>query len=54
VEMKVGEVYTPDQADAVYTHVHRVGVAVLHSGRSWHCTNPIEQGERGSLIVWCD
>jgi len=45
---------TPSPEDAIRTHQHEVGLAVLHSGKDWHSTNPIERGERGSLILWCD
>jgi len=42
----------PTEEDRVYTHQHRVGHAVLHTGRQWHKTDPIVCGTRSSLIVW--
>lgn len=42
----------PEDDDRVFTHVHEVGHAVVHSGRAWHRTDPITEGTRGSLIVW--
>ena len=52
--LKAGSVYTPEEADAVYKHSHEVGYAVLHSAKSWHKTDPILAGERGSLILWSE
>lgn len=52
--LKSGSVYTPEEADIVYKHCHRVGFAVLHSAKSWHKTDPIRSGERGSLILWSE
>ena len=52
--LKPGSVYTPEEADIVYKHCHKVGYAVLHSAKSWHKTDPIRSGERGSLILWSE
>jgi hypothetical protein len=52
--LKAGSVYTPEEADTVYKHSHEVGFAVLHSAKSWHKTDPILAGERGSLILWSE
>merc|ERR1712087_1042605 len=41
-----------DPTHRVYTHTHSVGTAVIHDGRQWHKTDPIERGTRGSLILW--
>jgi len=38
----------------VYTHVHEVGLAVLHSSKEWHQTEVLRRGERGSFIMWFD
>eukprot|EP01063_Lacrimia_lanifica_P041089 TRINITY_DN9487_c0_g1_i1.p1 TRINITY_DN9487_c0_g1~~TRINITY_DN9487_c0_g1_i1.p1 ORF type:complete len:503 (+),score=125.27 TRINITY_DN9487_c0_g1_i1:53-1561(+) len=43
---------TPEDEDRRYTHVHSVGRAVVHTGATWHRTDPITSGTRGSLIVW--
>jgi hypothetical protein len=37
-----------------YRHDHTPGYAVIHDGRQWHRTEPIESGHRGSLIVWAE
>ena len=52
--LKPGSVYLPEEADIVYKHEHKVGLAVLHSAKSWHKTDPILAGERGSLILWSE
>ena len=52
--LKPGSVYLPEEADIVYKHEHKVGFAVLHSAKSWHKTDPILAGERGSLILWSE
>lgn len=33
--------------------LHRPGVGILHNGAERHCAEPIRQGERTNLIVWC-
>jgi len=38
----------------VYTHIHEVGLAVLHSSKEWHQTEVLRRGERGSFIMWFD
>lgn len=38
--------------DVAYLHHHEVGLAVLHSSKNWHQTEPLRAGERGSLIMW--
>jgi len=45
---------TPQDDDRIYTYVHKVGFAVAHSGKSWHRTDPITNGTRGSLIAWAE
>ena len=42
----------PDKKDKVFTYHHQVGTAALHSGKTWHCTDPITEGSRASLIIW--
>ena len=42
----------PSESERAYTHVHRVGYAVAHSGQVWHKADMLTQGTRGSLIVW--
>lgn len=37
---------------ATYRHQHEVGLAVLHSSKEWHQTEPLRAGERGSLVMW--
>lgn len=41
-----------DAKAASYRHEHEVGLAVLHSSKAWHQTEPLTLGERGSLILW--
>eukprot|EP00747_Dinoflagellata_sp_TGD_P015309 gnl/TRDRNA2_/TRDRNA2_124200_c0_seq1.p1 gnl/TRDRNA2_/TRDRNA2_124200_c0~~gnl/TRDRNA2_/TRDRNA2_124200_c0_seq1.p1 ORF type:complete len:322 (+),score=56.93 gnl/TRDRNA2_/TRDRNA2_124200_c0_seq1:2-967(+) len=41
-------------ADPVYRHEHAVGLAVLHSSKEWHQTEPLTAGERSSIIMWFD
>merc|ERR1740138_1872626 len=35
-----------------YRHEHEIGLAVLHSSKEWHQTEPLRVGERGSVIMW--
>lgn len=45
--------FTSDSApEPAYRHEHAVGLAVLHSSKELHQTEPLAQGERGSLILW--
>jgi len=48
----VGDITPEDPRDRVYTHTHRVGLAVMHDGAQWHRTDPITKGVRASLIIW--
>eukprot|EP00928_Gymnodinium_smaydae_P034171 TRINITY_DN24285_c0_g2_i1.p1 TRINITY_DN24285_c0_g2~~TRINITY_DN24285_c0_g2_i1.p1 ORF type:complete len:669 (-),score=60.46 TRINITY_DN24285_c0_g2_i1:11-2017(-) len=41
-----------DAAEPAYMHEHVPGVAVLHSSKEWHETEPLSAGERGSVIMW--
>lgn len=38
--------------EPVYRHEHALGLAVLHSSKEWHQTEPLAAGERGSIIMW--
>lgn len=45
---------TPDRADpslSVVRHVHRPGVGVLHHGEAWHYVEPLQSGERCTLVI---
>lgn len=47
--------YTSETSPAPsYRHEHHVGLAVLHSSKEWHETEPLTAGERGSIIFWFD
>lgn len=35
-----------------YRHEHEVGLAVLHSSKEWHQTEPLSAGVRSSIIMW--
>jgi len=37
-----------------YRHEHEVGLAVLHSSKEWHQTEPLSAGVRSSIIMWFD
>jgi len=37
-----------------YRHEHEVGLAVLHSSKEWHQTEPLSAGMRSSIIMWFD
>jgi len=36
-----------------YTYYHRMGHAVIHTGMHRHAVNPIREGKRRNLIMWC-
>jgi hypothetical protein len=42
----------PTEVERVYTHVHKLGHAVVHDGTQWHKTDGIKKGVRASLIIW--
>ena len=44
----------PEIHKKVLEYCHSIGVAVIHTGKHWHKTDPIFQGKRSSLIMWID
>jgi hypothetical protein len=44
---------TPWRPEELFEVAHHVGRAILHRGRHRHGANPIADGQRQNLILWC-